>query len=185
MNYIDRLNQNFGEALGFANNQPRFAWRWAPDLFRYSRNSVTEPWEEKCWAEQLGRVWVLTMLRAPVGIMYNTEVPITREDWWHAFRGLQPYPSKLTPYVFAETALIEGLEPDQRRTQFYINSLREQMAVSRAQKIRDSEAQAKAVQDEYRKQFMLESEEWWPAFWSSNGGAHTPGTRGGHVAFQR
>ncbi len=181
---VDQLNRQLGQ-LGLLADQPRFAWRWAPDLVSYSRKNAGDSWTEHNWADQLGKVWVLTMLRPPVGMLGGTEIPITEQSWWQTFRGTRPYPGKLTPYVFAETALIPGLEPSEEKTSFYIATLGEQMNKSLAQLHREGEESGQRARDANHAEFMEMADDSFPAFWSTKGGAHTPGTRGGHIAFQR
>lgn len=182
---IDQLNRRLGEELGFISEQPRFAWRWAPELRYYSRAQNASHWTEHNWADMLGNVWVLTSLRPPVGVLGATEVPITEQDWYRTFRGTRPFPGKLTPYVFAETALIPGLEPSAERTAFYIDSLKEQMSKSVARLEQEGLAAIALSRDENKQAFFDEAAEWFPFGWGSKTGAHIPGTRGGAVAFQR
>lgn len=182
MNHIDRLNRRLGEALGLIANQPRFSWRWAPDLAYLTRTHLGESWTPNNWADRLGKVWVLTELRRPLGMIGDTVVPITEDDWWRVFRGTKPF-EKLTPYVFTETALIPGLDPSEEKTAFYIASLREQIEKSVARLEQEGLQELAKDREDNHREFMDCADDSFPAFWSTNGGAHTPGTRGGHVSF--
>ena len=184
MHAIEILNRRLGDARGRISNAPRFQWAWAPDLTYFHRNESHESWTWHSWAERLGRVWVLAQVRTPVGMQGDLLIPITREQWWASFQGQFPFPGNLTLHPFPETALRPGLVPDEQDTAFYIHSLASQMEKSMRQiKAEIQEGLDKAELDN-RKEFMAMADDSFPAFWSSAGGAHTPGARGGHVCFQ-
>ncbi len=119
----------------------------------------------------------------PVGIQNDHTVPITREQWYASFKGEFPFPGNLTLRPFAETALLPGLIPDDQDTVFYIHSLGSQMDKSMRELKEEIGQGLDKDRLDNKQEFFDMAADSFPAFWSSKGGAHTPGTRGGHVSF--
>lgn len=170
--HIAKLNRRLGESLGFAGAEPRFAWQWAPDCHYYYRSDITKSFERFCWADRIGKVWVLCQWKAP---------PMSREDWWYSFQGEFPYPDKGTWYVHGESALPPGIEPGDTETAYYIYELRDQMNTSQDAHYRKIMAGLEKDREDNRKEFLAQAEDSFPAFWK-NGQGHEPGTRGAHVS---
>lgn len=182
MTAVSLLNRRLGESLGFAKSgtMPRFAWVFSTELQWYIRDSVMESYNFRCWADRIGRVWVLCEWRTPRGFdaRTNTEYDLTREQWWGMFKGSMPYPEggQYTPY--AETALEPGREPTAELTANYIWALDHQMSANYQTHLAVGRAQV----DEQRRAFDEKQQEEWmdmaPAF-----GNYDPGKRGGFLSF--
>lgn len=183
MTDIDRLNRRLGEALGTIGGTPRFAWKWAPDLFYFVRDHVGQSFVRYTWADRLGKVWLLAERRG-CPTMFDPSIgtlPITKEMWWHAFHGALPYPDADCYSAFAETAFQPGLVPDAEDTQKVIASLRRQMEMTYADHMREINAGLEQDRLNHQKDFFARVEEDFPSFWK-NGQGHEPGTRGAHVS---
>jgi hypothetical protein len=157
MNFIDQLNRRLGDALGYVRSgtEPRFAWRWAPDL----------PY----WRSRLGKVWVLCQWQRP---------GMTEPEWKHHFGDRYPYPATGMYHAHPETALAPGELPSERLTQNYIWALDRQMSTS-------LENQLVAVKNEVADQKERDYVEWVDFVQDSNPAFSNfePGRRGGHVSF--
>lgn len=124
--HVALLNRRLGEGLGFISgrNEPRFAWKYAPDQpwFVYDRDNRTLV--KKCWADfpapdgqPLGPVWVLAGWQRSravdhFGFSNGLRVPLIRE--WDYL-----------PYF--ETALVRGATPSEALTQNYIREIDQQL----------------------------------------------------------
>ena len=109
--------------------------------------------------------------------------PMSPLAWRSSFHGQFPYPEKGREIVHGETALPLGMRPTPDVTQFYIHRIQEQANKSYARHLSEINAGLDKDMLDTRKEFMAYADDWFPAYWSSKGGAHTPGTRGGHVSF--
>lgn len=150
---IDRLNRELGLALGFCGDHPRFAWMYAPELHYFIRSG--ERYERFCWADRIGKVWLLAQWRVP---------PMSESDWILSFGKQFPYPAKGHYYAHTETAFRPGLTPDENDTAQVIRRLTEQMAEKFDAHYRRSKADADAGQEQARKDFYDEVDGFWPAF---------------------
>lgn len=183
MTPIEQLNRRLAEGLGTIGGQPRFAWRLASDLFYYFRPETALTFQRHCWADQLGKVWMLCQWNEPKWIDHNGQThKITPEAWFSAFRGEFPYPSRGNYNAHPETARTNGTPPTEEGTAFYISTLREQIEKDFATQLTESEGRQEQIKFETEKEFMTAAEEDFPAFWK-NGAGHEPGTRGAHVSF--
>jgi hypothetical protein len=173
---IQRLNRRLATDLGTLHGHPWFQWVWAPDCTYLERqpNTEHERYTPRSWGDRLGKVWVLAEWGPP---------PVSREVWRRTFAGQFPYPEKGREIVHGETALPLGMKPDEAVTQFYIKRIREQASTTYAAHLAEINAGLDKQMLDTRKEFMAYADDWFPAYWSSKGGAHTPGSRGGHVSF--
>jgi hypothetical protein len=173
MTSVEQQNRKLAECLGSRGGQQWWKWAWAPDLTYFWRRSLDAAWERHCWAETLGKVWVLCQFRPP---------EISREEWNRGYKGELPYPERGRYYPHGETAIYPpGREPSMEDTVFYIRTLAEQDAKGEVEHLNEAYARAQNAQDQVEKDFMYEAEEQFPAFWR-NGQGHVPGTRGAHVS---
>lgn len=185
MTHIDQLNRRLGEALGYRNSQPRFAWKWSADLHYFYRLPTAVTFERMCWAERVGRVWMIAQWRKPDGIDVQTGqvLPITREQWWRMFGGAFPYPEKGQYYGHPETAFRQGLVPTMEDTLMAIASIKAQL--------RSYESHLEQCTDEAAAREQRDENEWMeyvadmnPAFDNWNSGAKSgvefqvPGMKG-------
>jgi hypothetical protein len=173
---IQRFNRRLAHDLGTVHGHPWFQWVWAPDCQYFIRmpDHEHERYTPCNWADRIGKVWVLAEWGPP---------PMDRAAWRRTFQGQFPYPASGREIVHAETALPRGMEPDAAVTQFYIRRIREQADKTFAHHLSEVNAGLEKQQMDARKEFMAMADDWFPAYWSTNGGAHTPGSRGGHVSF--
>ncbi len=170
---IEQLNRQLGNALGYAHgNSPRFAWMWAPEVYYYYRQHLGASWERICWAERVGKVWMLCQWRRP-------DMP--ESEWWSSFHGEFPYPMRGMYYAQPETALPPFREPTADITQWYIRSIAAQMDTTFREQydmIQDRlDRQQKAADDEWVA--MVQNDN--PAFSNER---LTPALHGANVEFQ-
>ena len=161
MSAIATLNARLGERLGYRGNNPRFAWCYAPDLFYFWRPSYLTGFVRQCWAERLGRVWVLCQWRRP---------EMSRQEWWNSFNGEFPYPENGMYYAHPETALPAGMEPTSGITAEYTYSLERQIAKGYAQHLRECQASADQQMQADEDQWMDYAADFQPAFDNWNSG---------------
>lgn len=186
MTQVELLNQRFGEYLGFPDGvHPKFCWVWAPDMTYLFRPDRTKSFMLRSWGSRLGRKWVLAQWRP-------TE--LTRDQWESTFRGSRPYPGKWRYIVHAETALPEGMAPNDELTQGYARTLSNQMAV--ADFTAQCEEEARQYLQASEDAILEDARDFEPAFgnWdvflgrdgyldiNANKGAH--GSHGSHTEFQ-
>jgi hypothetical protein len=57
------------------------------------------------------------------------------------------------------------------------------MDKSMRQLVNESYDSCERSQEANRKEFMEMADDWFPYGWSTSGGMHLPGTRGGHISF--
>lgn len=172
MTHIDRLNRRLGEALGYVGTNPRFAWKWSPDVQYYYRSNLATSFERQCWADHVGPVWILCQFRPP---------EISQADWWASFRGEFPYPHGGMYYAHPEVAMPRGMEPDAEETARVIYALRQQMGKGHALHLSEINERLEQGRIANKKEFMDMADDSFPAFWR-NGQGHEPGTRGAHVS---
>jgi hypothetical protein len=154
---VKSLNQKLGDALGrvCSGTQPRFAWKWAPDL----------PY----WASRLGKTWVLCQWQAPV---------LSEQEWQTQFRGRLPYPANGMYQAHPETMLAPGRLPTFELTQNYIWALDRQMSTSFVTQLCDVQNEVADDRDRDYVEWVDQVQDTNPAF--SN---FDSGKRGGHVSF--
>lgn len=182
-NKIKQLNRRLAEGLGIIGGQPRFAWQFAPEVFYFYRPETAVAFERHCWADQLGKVWMLCQWQEPKWIDHNGHTQkITPENWWATFHGEFPYPSRGAYNAHPETALAFGVEPTAENTAFYISGIREQMEKDHAAHLAESLERQEQIKLEHEKEFMAMADDSFPAFWA-NGQGHEAGKRGAHVSF--
>ena len=181
---VEILNRRLGEALGRPNgNDPRFMWKHSTELFYYFRMQAGSEWQKRCWADRLGKAWVLCKWNPPMHTFEGVDFEITRDEWFKMFGWSRPYPRNGEYMPFAETAL--GVEPDGEVTQFYISTIRQQLeAAEQAQKMTRMgltdkvtemcERDAQKVVDDHEKEFFDSVADWEPESWK-HGVAHEPG----------
>ncbi len=180
---IKLLNSRLAEALGHTHGQPRFQWRYSPEVFYYLRMPSAINFSRYCWADQIGKVWMLCQVAPLQWIDADGRVhPITREGWYQTFRGEFPYPDKGMYVAHTETALPPGVLPDAEETQVWIASLYAQIPKSEEQHAKESAARIQKARDDNEREFMEMADDSFPAFWK-NGQGHEAGKRGAHVSF--
>jgi hypothetical protein len=171
---IQALNARLGERLGYRGQNPRFAWKYAPELYYYWRESYVTGFVRQCWAERLGRVWVLCQFRRP---------EMSKQEWWNSFHGEFPYPEKGMYYAHSETALRVGELPDAELTAMYIRSLEVQMERSYRAHLEASNKGAQDSMDQNEREWDEYVADMEPAFdhWNSGSKAgvefQVPGQR--------
>lgn len=173
---IEIYNRRLAAGLGSLHGKPWFQWVWAPDqeYFLRAPGHQHESYTRFSWGDRIGKVWVLAEWGPP---------PMTREAWSASLGGQFPYPEHGRSIVHPETALPPGQRPDADVTQFYIARIDQQASTSYENALRAINAGIEAEDNAVRREFMDYADDWFPAYWSSKGGAHTPGARGGHVSF--
>jgi hypothetical protein len=148
--HIDALNRRFAEALGFVQgtSQSRFKWALSTECFYYLRNHAGESFTRYCWADRVGRVWLLTQWQVPTVFDPDTGVqrPLTEADWWKSFNGTIPFPKRGEYIAHAETALAPGHEPTAEHTAYYIQALDRQMSTTYDQQMQDSLVDLKSIE---------------------------------------
>lgn len=182
---IKQLNERLGQALGFAiGSEPRFKWCYAPEVFYYTRTPTSIEFTQRCWAERIGKKWMLCQWSLPIAFDSATgqTFVLTEAQWYEKYQGQLPYPAKGTYAAQPETALPVGMLPDMGDTLGYIHSIRLQMSKDYATHLRECEEEMAADRLENEKQFFAAADSDWPAFWK-NGAGHEAGTRGAHVSF--
>jgi hypothetical protein len=181
MTYIELLNARFAERFGRPDGvHPRFAWKWAPDLVWYFRPNYLAGYMRRCWADRLGKVWLLC---------HWEPTTLTPQEWKFSFKGQYPYPAKGEYKPYPETALLPGMEPTGDSTAFYIHSIWGQL--QRAEMANRggfdehaewSEKRAQSYRDEADRKIDESIGDFEPLSWKA-GQPETPGTRGGCVSF--
>jgi hypothetical protein len=180
---IEQLNRRLAEGLGMIGGQPRFAWRFSPEVFYYYRPPTALNFERQCWAEQLGKAWMLCQYQEPKWTDHDGQQHrITPEGWFNACLGEFPYPANGHYVAHPETARMDGSPPTAEATAFYIATIREQMEKDHAAHLAESMERQAAIKLETEKEFMAMADDSFPAFWK-NGQGHEAGKRGAHVSF--
>lgn len=184
MTTIDQLNKRLGDDLGRIGENPRFAWKFAPEIHYYTRDMTAIEYMRRSWADRIGQAWAICQFLLPSSFDPATGQVhvITKSDWWKSFRGEFPYPENGMYYAHPETALPVGQLPDAHETAVMIASIRAQMDKPHETHLRECAEAAQQAQDDHQKEFFAEAENDFPAFWK-NGAAHEPGKRGAHVSF--
>ncbi len=180
---IKLLNDRLASELGSNHGQPRFQWRYAPEVFYYFRNPSAISFTRHCWADLVGKVWMLCQ-SAPLQWLDadGHSHPITREAWSQSFRGEFPYPDKGMYVAHSETALAPGVLPNADETAVWIASIKAQIEKNFAQHVAETTARMQKSREDNEKEFMDCAEDSFPAFWK-NGVGHEAGKRGAHVSF--
>lgn len=158
---VSILNARLGERLGYrSGNNPRFAWKWAPDLHYYWRDNVTTSFVRQCWADQLGPVWVLCQWRRP---------EMSKEQWWTSFKGEFPYPDRGMYYAHPETALDLGMKPTADITASHTRALEIQVEKKYADHLREVNERAETRKQKDDDDWDDYIQDWAPAFdvWNS------------------
>lgn len=182
MTRIDELNRRLGEGLGLVpgTSMPRFKWALSTDCFWYHREHLLANFERRCWADRLGKVWMLVQWQMPTYFdpSSKTSRVLTEADWWQSFNGLVPYPAKGEYKAHPETQLRPELEPTADITQQYIKGLDLQMSTNYEQAVADGHLEMALDRARRDDAFMRQADDLTPAFgnWGS-------GTRGGNVSF--
>jgi hypothetical protein len=181
---IELMNRRLREALGSIGGVPRFAWQYSPEVFYYTRRPTALEFTHHCWAERIGKVWMLCQWRVPTAFDPETGATklITEAEWWAAYHGQLPYPAKGMYWAQPETALPVGMTPTAENTAGYIWSIRQQMDKDFETHLREGNEEMAQDRLDTEKEFMAAADDWFPFGWK-NGQAHEPGTRGAHVSF--
>ncbi len=180
---IALLNKRLEYELGTNYGQPRFQWRYSPEIHYYMRAGTALSFSRYCWADQIGKVWMICQSAPLQWIDGDGRVnPITREGWWKAFNGEFPFPDKGMYVAHTETALALGILPDAEETAIIIASIKAQMEKTEAMHARESLDRIAKAREDNEKEFMEMADDWYPFNWK-NGQAQEPGTRGGHISW--
>lgn len=158
---VNQLNARLGERLGYRGTNPRFAWKYAPDLFYFWRESYLVGFRRQCWAERLGRVWVLCQWRRP---------EMSNQEWWNSFHGEFPYPDKGMYYAHPETALAVGQFPTAEINAAHIRAIEVQMEKSYARLAVECSDAAQRDRQAADTQWDEYVADWEPAFDNWNSG---------------
>lgn len=162
MTNIEVLNARLGERLGYRFGQPRFAWKYAPELYYFWRPNYLTGYVRQCWAERIGRVWVLCQIRRP---------EMSRQQWWDSFHGQFPYPERgAMYYAHPETALAPGQEPTGEITEGHIWALDRQISKSLETHVRECTNTANQAQQADADEWDEYIADWNPAFDNWNSG---------------
>jgi hypothetical protein len=133
LTHIEALNKRFEDALGYVGGtHPRWKWQLSTACFYYIRDSYLSNYKQYCWADRIGRRWVLCQWSVPTAFDPSTNQTrvLTEADWWVSFNGTMPFPKNGEYIAHAETALPPGREPTAEHTAYYIRTLDEQMSTS-------------------------------------------------------
>ncbi len=180
---IALLNKRLEYELGANYGQPRFQWRYSPEVFYYMRGETALSFARYCWADLIGPVWMLCQSAPLQWIDGNGGIhPITREGWGQTFGATLPFPDKGMYVAHTETALAPGVLPDAQETAILIHSIKAQMAKTEAMHARESLNRMAKAREDNEKEFMEMADDWYPFNWK-NGQAQEPGTRGGHISW--
>ncbi len=183
MDRIDQLNRRLGEGLGLVKggSMPRFRWVFSPDSVYYMKSETSYDFERKCWADRIGKVWMLAQWRMPTWFNPKTNEAkvITEQEWWNRFHGMMPYPNNGEYHPHPETALPPGSLPTLDITQNYIWALDQQQSRGFFGHLDDVNVDLALEKARFRREVwvpMVQNDA--PAFnnWDS-------GRRGGHVSF--
>ena len=160
-NQIEILNSRLGERLGYRGTHPRFAWKYAPELFYFWRQNYLTGFVRQCWAQRLGKVWVLCQWRRP---------EMSQQQWWDSFHGEFPYPAQGMYYAHPETALAPGELPESEITQAHIHALTAQMSKNYATHLREVNADTARCEQADEDEWMEYATDFAPAFNNWNSG---------------
>lgn len=164
---IRRLNQRFAEDFGRPNgSQPKYAWKRTSDLFFSMKGGTSEhtspagviyiapTFARHCWADILGDTWVIAQWKPPMPLAV-----------FEAQFGSQiQYPANGQYYPIENTALPQGMVPDEQLTAMAVHCIREQLEKPFEQTF--TELQTAVAKDEAAKRTasddMIDSD--WPAY---------------------
>lgn len=181
MTAVDLLNRRLGEGLGFAlsGTLPRFSWKFSTEVFWYFREGVHENFQRQCWADRIGRVWLLCEWRLPTGFDASTgqQYPLNESHWWQMFKGAIPYPKGGSYNPYPETQLKPGELPTAERTQNYIWAIDKQMSGDYQEHLMECRDDLQQDHDTFRDNQIDEWMDAAPAF-----GNYDPGKRGGYLS---
>ena len=182
MSHIELLNQRLGEALGFVNRtkNPRFKWVLSTECFWYHRNHLMENFERRCWADRLGKVWLIAQWGVPKCYDPATRQTriLTESDWWQSFKGQLPFPKNGEYSAHAETQQPPGMEPTDELNQNYIWALGKQMNTDYEEALADGHLEMALDRAAHDARWMEQANEVTPAFGNWNSG-----NRGGNISF--
>src|SRR4051812_20913731 len=126
MTRIEILNRRLADALGYVGGtNPRFKWELSTNCFYYMRDHVGQSFTRYCWADRLGKVWLLCSWNVPSSYdpqSRRTRI-LTEQDWWQSFKGMIAFPKNGEYVAHGETALPPGREPTAHHTAYYIRTL--------------------------------------------------------------
>lgn len=180
MTDVNILNRRLGESLGLVlgGSQPRFKWVRAEDCFYYLRRGIGESFQQRCWADKIGPVWVLAGWRLPMCFDGQSSRVMTESEWWAMHRGTLPYPARGHYSVYAESAQPHGKAPTAEVNANYICALRQQMESSYQTQVLDGHTEMALDRREVDKRFWQATADAEPAF-----GNYDSGNRGGSVSY--
>lgn len=182
MTAVEILNRRLGEGLGLVlgGSQPRFKWCKAEDCFYYLREGIGESFQRYCWADRIGKVWLLCQWDVPK--FFDPRSGSTRilneSDWWVTFKGAMPFPKNGEYRAQAETALAPGCMPTAELTANYIWAIDKQMSSSYEKQLIENSTEIAMMRRERENKFYEQANDLTPAF-----GSWASGERGGHVSF--
>lgn len=172
MTSVNLLNRRLGEALGFiGGSQPRFKWVQAQDCFYYLRAHVGENFQQRCWADKIGPVWVLAGWRLPMCFDGQSSRVMTESEWWSMHHGAIPYPARGQYSVFGESKQPPGRLPTAEVNANYIWALRQQMDSTYAEQVCDGHTELALDRADRDKKFWQMTADAEPAFGNYNAGS--------------
>jgi hypothetical protein len=112
---LTQFNRRIAEALGFVLglSKGKYEWRETTECFYYFRRPTSLRYERICWADRLGRGYVLCVWKLPEAFdpASNSSHLITEEGWKEMFGGSIPYPGggeyKALPETFCQSVTPE------------------------------------------------------------------------------
>lgn len=180
MTEVDLLNKRLGESLGLVlgGSQPRFKWVRAEDCFYYLRRNIGEDFQQRCWADKIGPVWVLAGWRLPMCFDGQASRVMTESEWWNMHHGIIPYPARGHYSVFGETQQPPGKAPTAEVNANYIWALRRQMETSYQTQVLEGHTEMALDRRDWDNKFFEMTADAEPAF-----GNYNPGSRDSSVSY--
>jgi len=178
MTPLATLNQRLADSLGrVACAQARYQWRPTAECFYYFRPPTSIAVERYCWAERLGRGYVLCRWSLPEVYDGRTQQSrvLTESQWKEMFQGSMPYPARGEYKALPETFAREVTPELNANYVWAIDKQQSQSFEDQLDRINLEHALARA---KWREEFEDASMDMAPAF-----GQAKSGSRDGHVSF--
>lgn len=139
-----------------------------------------ENFEQRCWADRLGKVWMIAQWGVPKSFDPATGRAriLTESDWWQSFKGAIPFPKGGQYSAHPETQQPPETEPTEETNANYVWALRKQMDTDYDQAVADGHLEMAIDRAQREEKFFEQANEVTPAFGNWNSG-----NRGGNVSF--
>lgn len=159
-----RLAESLGRVLGLSRG--KYEWRNTVDCHYYFRSPTAKHAGRVCWADRLGRGYVLCVWKLPE--VFNTETGethvLTEAEWKQMFYGLFPYPSGGEYQALPETLCREVTE---ELNQNYIWAIDRQMQQSYEDQLERIMLEKVMERAEWKQNFEDATFDAMPAFMTS------------------